>query len=398
MRGDIGSQEFSLEHEKRLKLKGLNSQREQREREQASQSKQTLDLKGLKELTIIEEAIDKGLTSLNPELMFNNLATNFQNAKRLYGPTLLRLVTGYNPEFIERNIKVPEFKKQLKKNIEETVRNLESLGLIDKEFSITEKAFEEVATLLLADLDFLSFKGFGEVSSKYESVYGDASLERLTRFKKRFKDLDVRATIRKVLKHGRTEITKKDLVFKKRYQRGGLNIVYCVDASGSMLGDKINAAKRAGLTLAFKAIMDKNFVSIIGFSSDVVVQTPLTNDFKLILETILKLKPRGKTSIATAIEKSVELLSNKKTGKHIIIITDAMPTSGEKPADQTLTAVSKAYDEGITVSVVGIELAPEAVSLAEKIVSIGSGRFLVAKANNLNELVIADYEFFKEGA
>ena len=78
--------------------------------------------------------------------------------------------------------------------------------------------------------------------------------------------------------------------------------------------------------------------------------------------------------------------------KHLILITDAMPTVGDDPNKNTLNLVERATGYGITVSVIGIDLSKEGTELARKIAEIGKGRLYVVKdLDNLDRIVLQDY-------
>src|SRR3989339_820802 len=65
----------------------------------------------------IKEALNQGIGSFTPDLMFEQLVKNFSIAKQIYGPSLIRQLTGYDENYLSRNIKIPEFQKELKRKI-----------------------------------------------------------------------------------------------------------------------------------------------------------------------------------------------------------------------------------------------------------------------------------------
>jgi len=81
-----------------------------------------------------------------------------------------------------------------------------------------------------------------------------------------------------------------------------------------------------------------------------------------------------------------------ETRKHLILITDMMPTAGEEPERETLEAVSGIAAQGVTVTVIGISPDEQGRKLAGKIAEIGKGRFLIAKGTeDIDVLVLEDY-------
>ncbi len=68
-----------------------------------------------KDSKLIKEAVNQGIGAFVPDDIFENLVNNFSNAERLYGQTFLNLVCGYSFNYLERNFKIPEFQRELKK-------------------------------------------------------------------------------------------------------------------------------------------------------------------------------------------------------------------------------------------------------------------------------------------
>ena len=72
---------------------------------------------------LISDSINQGFQSFTPDLLYQQLVKNYSMAKHIYGPSLLKLASGYNPDYIEKNINIPEFRKELKFRIEKTSQN-----------------------------------------------------------------------------------------------------------------------------------------------------------------------------------------------------------------------------------------------------------------------------------
>ena len=73
------------------------------------------DQETIDEGKVIKDAINQGLGSFTPDMMFENLVKDYRNAEQIYGKSMLRYLTGYEPDYVERNIKIPEFQKEIKK-------------------------------------------------------------------------------------------------------------------------------------------------------------------------------------------------------------------------------------------------------------------------------------------
>ena len=74
---------------------------------------------------LLKEAVNQGIGAFVPDDLFENLVNNFSNAERLYGQTFLNLVSGYDFNYLKRNIKIPEFQRELKRKIENMVGSIE---------------------------------------------------------------------------------------------------------------------------------------------------------------------------------------------------------------------------------------------------------------------------------
>ena len=174
--------------------------------------------------------------------------------------------------------------------------------------------------------------------------------------------------------------------------KGKINIIYGIDSSASMKGKKLEICKKAGIALAYKAIAQNNQVGMISFASTIKDVIAPTQDFSTILQTITKISASEQTDFNKAINKTTELFPKNKTTKHLLILTDAMPTTGDQPEKQTIEAVTKASDHGITTSIIGIQLDDKGTTLAKEIARAGKGRFFIVKnLEELDKIVLEDY-------
>ena len=79
------------------------------------------DKKTVKDGKLIREAINMGLSCFTPDMMMEQLVKNYSTAEKIFGPTILRLLSNYEPGYIQKNIKIPEFQNEVRKNIEENI-------------------------------------------------------------------------------------------------------------------------------------------------------------------------------------------------------------------------------------------------------------------------------------
>jgi Mg-chelatase subunit ChlD len=344
---------------------------------------------------LISESVTQGIGSLTPDMIFQNLIKDYKLAKKLYGETIIRELTGYSPNYIEKNINIPEFRRELQKKVNEKIEGLKDEGLISKDGSITDKGLTLSALVLyVEELEHLTPKGFGEKQTKKKTIYGDR--EDYKDFKdNRYRNLAIKQTIKTSLRRGHPEIMRDDLKAYDRKSEGKISIIYGIDASGSMKGEKLKIAKKAGIALAFKAIQEKNKVGMVVFGSEIKEYVAPTLDFMELLRRLSEIRASMETDISKSISKSVELFPKYDT-KHLILLTDALPTKGLIPENETLQAVSKARSEKITISLVGINLDTKGLELARKITEMGQGKlYKVTDLEKVDKIVLEDYAAIK---
>ncbi|MFH1649961.1 MAG: VWA domain-containing protein [Candidatus Woesearchaeota archaeon] len=349
------------------------------------------DEKQVKEGALIQEAINQGVGSFQPDLAFENLTKNYKNAKRLYGETIIRELTGYSPDYVEKNINIPEFKRHLKQQIKENADKLKDEGVINKDYVVTDKGLKlATISLLTEELDQLSRKGIGEPIKHLQNPYGDKKdYEQYS--KGRYRDVALKQSVKTAARRMHSELQPEDLKKFTREAKGHHTIIYAMDCSGSMRGEKLKTSKKAGVALAYKAIEDRNKVGLIVFHSDVKSIIEPCRDFSRILNELSKARAGMETDLVKVMRASVTLFGNDKS-KHLVLLTDALPTKGTEPENDTIKAASMARNAGITISLVGIQLDKKGEELAKRIVEVGEGRlYLVKDLMGVDSVVLEDY-------
>lgn len=340
---------------------------------------------------LVNDAINKGINSFNPDSMFKQLISSYRLTKDIYGETLIRILSGYDPKYVEKNIKIPEFQRDLRKKIAENVDSMKEEGILDKNYMITDKGIKLASLILyMEELDELVPKGiFGEKIHKKQFIYGGK--EDIKIFKNdRYRDIALRSSVKTAIRRGHGKLEIGDLRAFEKKAKGQVYIIYGLDASGSMKGKKIEAAKKAGIALAYKAISQKDKVGLVVFGSDVKSFVDPTLDFSLILDRITRIRASKETDLVVSIKKSVELFTSANVTKHFILLTDALQTIGTEK--DVLDAVGLAKEAGITISIVGINLDKKGEKLAKEISELGSGRFYVVKdIENVDKVILEDY-------
>lgn len=343
---------------------------------------------------LIKEAYNQGLSNFIPDLMFEQLVKNFSMAKQIYGETILKLMTGYDADYIEKNIKIPEFQKVIKKAIEEKVKKLKKEKVLDKENSFNDASLELASMVMyLEELDNITPKGiYGEKIHKKISLYGDREDYKNFTRDTRYRDIAIKHSVKTAIRRGHKTLEIKDLKAFERGSKGKAIIIYAMDSSGSMKGKKIDSSKKAGIALAFKALKEKDEVGLIVFGDDLKAVIPPTTDFTRLLKEITMIKASKETNIALPLKKCIELFPSEEVTKHLILLTDAIPTVGEEPEKETINAAIEAREKGITISLIGINLDKKGKELAKKIVDIGQGKLYMAKkVEEIDKIVLEDY-------
>ena len=140
-------------------------------------------------------------------------------------------------------------------------------------------------------------------------------------------------------------------------KRKGLDLLFAVDASRSMLAQDVKPDRLTRAKMAvedFLAKMDGDRVGLIAFAGNAFLQCPLTLDhdaFRQSLDAIdTKIIPRGGTDIAAAIHEAEAALAGNGNHEHILILL----TDGEDLEGSALTAARAAAKNGLRIFTVGV--------------------------------------------
>ena len=362
------------------------------EEDKLAHSVMEADQETINEGKLVNDALNNGINSFMPDMMFEQMVQDFKTAKNIFGETILRQVSGYKPDYIERNIKVPEFRRELSERMKKNLDALKDEGILGDGYAISEKGIKVASLVMYAEeLDHLIPRGlFGEKIHKKKSIYGEH--EDTKQFNKgdRYRDIALKKSIKTAVRRGHQKLAFDDLRSFQRQSKGQLEIIYGLDASGSMKGKKMEVAKKAGVALAFKAIENKDKVGLIVFGEEVKESVLPCQEFRRILEEITRVKPAKETDMVSVIRKSIEMFSPATKTKHLILLTDALQTVGTK--DEVIDISNMAHAAGITISIVGIKLDKEGVALAKKITELSNGRLYVVSAlENVDKIILQDY-------
>lgn len=137
-------------------------------------------------------------------------------------------------------------------------------------------------------------------------------------------------------------------------RREGVDIVFCVDVSGSMDqkdfphgGSKIS--KREANILAISDFVDRrphDRFGMVGFAKDTYILSPLTIDGNWIKDVLKEIQLRAWTAIGEGIASSVNLLKDSPAKSKIIVVTS---DGGNNYGISPLEAAQMAAKESIRV-------------------------------------------------
>lgn len=211
-------------------------------------------------------------------------------------------------------------------------------------------------------------------------------------------DLAVPETVIQAVKNGfmrgdtRLTIQKEDLHYYKKKIYTPIDVCLLIDASGSMAGDK----RQAACYLAEHLLLTgKEKVAVVTFqerSSQVVV--PFTRNHGLLRKGLATITPAGLTPMASGIVTAVNLIKNNRVRNPLLVmITDGIPNTPLWTLDASsdaLEAASRIPEEKIHLVCIGVE--SNKVFL-EKLSNRADGvLYLVDDLNKDNLINIVRYE------
>jgi Mg-chelatase subunit ChlD len=135
---------------------------------------------------------------------------------------------------------------------------------------------------------------------------------------------------------------------KKKHEPGLLVIV--IDRSGTMQGDKLEAAKKA-TKMAIDALDPTDDVAVVAFDSTAEIYLRPQFASTVRMHYIDRLQAGGGTNFADALETTRELfLDTTAVHKHVLFLSDGQAA----PTFRLEHLVDHMAEDGITISTVGI--------------------------------------------
>ena len=139
--------------------------------------------------------------------------------------------------------------------------------------------------------------------------------------------------------------------------RKGLELLFAVDTSKSMLAQDVKPDRLSRAKLAVHDLVDKldgDAVGLLAFAGNAFLQCPVTLDYDAFRESLdaldTKVIPRGGTDIAAAIREAEAVYKTRTAAEKILVLI----TDGEDLGGEGIAAAKEAANNGVKIFAVGI--------------------------------------------
>lgn len=140
-------------------------------------------------------------------------------------------------------------------------------------------------------------------------------------------------------------------------QRQAVAIAVVIDRSGSMAGQKLQAACKAAKQLANQLTAD-DLLSVISFDHQVQMVVPLGAPSELTSSSINQIRAGGQTALFDGWRLGMEALLQAKEinghQKRILLLTDGQANVGMRRCSEIAPLVAQAAENGISTSCIGL--------------------------------------------
>jgi Ca-activated chloride channel family protein len=140
-------------------------------------------------------------------------------------------------------------------------------------------------------------------------------------------------------------------------KRRGIDILFAIDTSKSMLTQDVNPDRLTRAKLAITDLvkkLDGDRVGLIAFAGDAFLQAPLTTDYDAFQESLdaidVGVIPRGGTDISSAIQEAQAAFGQETANRKILVLL----TDGEDLEAKGIDAARNAAKDGMTIYTVGV--------------------------------------------
>ena len=207
---------------------------------------------------------------------------------------------------------------------------------------------------------------------------------RAWRFGDTYRDFSLKDTLRQAIRNRHRRVAREDLQVVRREVRSRLDILLCLDLSGTMDQlEKLWYAKEGAIALALASSQYGDRMGLVTFSNLAAIVSDLTANTCRLTEKILDLDlhENAFTNLGFGILKARSLFarhSRSQARQHIILVSDGDATAPHpSPARFAVREAAKAIRKGITLSCVCIHEENSDPDLMHKLARIGRGRMTV---------------------
>ena len=155
---------------------------------------------------------------------------------------------------------------------------------------------------------------------------------------------------------GDTGFNASDLRFSYMREKKASPVILLLDASASMAGRRMRAAKELARHLV---LAGREKISIVTFQdSDVKVVCPFTRSVRKVDEGLSQIQAMGLTPLARGLEKALELSSRSLKKPLVLCVTDGIPTVPSwtlSPIEDAIIAARNLAKRGVRLGCIGLE-------------------------------------------
>lgn len=196
---------------------------------------------------------------------------------------------------------------------------------------------------------------------------------------------------------GRTplRVSAGDLRVHVRQRRKPVDVCLLIDASASMSGERMRAAKTLARHLLFTT---RDRVAVVVFQErQVRVSVPFTRNYARVEEGLATIRPFGLTPLATGLVRTRAYLEQARPRNPLLLlITDGIPTvphEGKNPLEDALRAAAEWRATRAGFACVGLQ--PNERYLTELVTAAGGALYVVEELQAQTLVAIAARERLK---
>lgn len=150
---------------------------------------------------------------------------------------------------------------------------------------------------------------------------------------------------------GNTKLKPQGHPISVRFEKQVAYVYLVIDTSGSMVGDKLEQAKRGIIDFAKDAFRKEYVVGLISFNTTAKHVCEPTYDIRLLQGRIREMHATGSTNMAEAIKMAHDHLKRLDNTRVIVIATDGLPDN----AQDALREGTKAKEDKIDIITIGTD-------------------------------------------